>query len=270
MEKILKGLVVSFICFTSFTHAGNVDATNETVLVKQCRDSLLETFPNTEVEHIEEAPIPGICEISAGTNVLYFRPDGANGLLIAGAILDKTGRNYTEEKSQILVANKINTLPLDKSIKQGDGPVKVVIYTDVDCPFCRDLEKGLSQYHDLASKATIHTFLYPLSMHPKAEVKSRWVLCQQDKAQALKDVMNNGVLDDDTNNKLYPIQCTSSEVDQLLSAGVESGKSLGIKGTPSIFVNGAQVRGNAETVYAAINKELQESLTSGASEAKRK
>lgn len=260
MKKILQGCVVSVVFFSSFAAAA--PDKGKTDLVRQCRDSLLATFPETKVERIEDSPLPGICEVAAGTNVLYFRPNGANGLLIAGAIVDKTGRNYTEEKSQILLEDKINTLPLHRSIIRGEGPVTVVIYTDVDCPFCRGLEKDLSQYQDLAQKATIHTFLYPLSMHPKAKDKSRWVLCQPDKNKAFRDVIN-GALDDEGNKAFYPIECSSPEAETFLAAALDSGKSLGLTGTPSIFVNGTQIRGNAEIVYAAINRAFQKSLTSG-------
>lgn len=260
MKKKYFSILVSFLCLSPVASLANPDQGGKS-LEEKCEASLHATLPKSQADSIKKSPIPGVCEISSGANVMYFYPNGDNGLLLAGAIIDKTGRNFTSERSQSLLGQKINNLPLDKSIQHGKGPVQVVIFTDVDCPYCRALEKGLTKYTDIGEKATINTFLYPLNMHPKSEAKSRFILCQNDKFASLSDVMQRGVLDNDESIKSYPAECASAAVESLLATGKQAGANMGVKGTPTIYVNGVQIRGNADMVYEAINKAYQLKLT---------
>lgn len=53
-----------------------------------------------------------------------------------GALVDKEGLNLTQIRL-------VEELPLDKAIKIGTGPIKVVEVTDPDCPYCRKASQFL-------------------------------------------------------------------------------------------------------------------------------
>ena len=67
-------------------------------------------------------------------------------------------------------------LPLSDAIKvvKGNGERTIAIFSDVDCPYCKRLEKEELINVD---NITIYTFLYPLAIHPKARAKSEKIWC---------------------------------------------------------------------------------------------
>ena len=78
----------------------------------------------------------------------------------------KTKIDLTELRLEELTRINFNDLPLTDAIKvvKGNGKRKIAIFSDVDCPYCKRLEKKeLSNVDNI----TIYTFLYPLEIHPK-------------------------------------------------------------------------------------------------------
>ncbi|MGD0585645.1 MAG: disulfide isomerase DsbC N-terminal domain-containing protein, partial [Oryzomonas sp.] len=107
-----------------------------------------------KVDAVRQSPVKGLCEIQAGTNILYFAP--AENLIVSGNIFDFTGRNYTKEKMETLtnesLGKTLSKLPLDKAITVGKGPVQVIEITDPDCPFCRRASAWLDGRSDVTRK----------------------------------------------------------------------------------------------------------------------
>jgi thiol:disulfide interchange protein DsbC len=130
--------------------------------------------------------------------------------------------------------NKINVsaLPLSDAIKtvKGDGSRTLYVFSDPDCPFCKQLEKELTRLDNV----TIYTFLYPLvGLHPDAKRKAETIWCAKDRAKAWDDFMATGKLPDDVNKCDNPVE-----------RNIRLGGSLGLNGTPTIiFGNGMIVPG---------------------------
>lgn len=61
--------------------------------------------------------------------------------------------------------------------KFGNGPAEYFVFTDPECPYCKQLDETL--YTDaVKEKMTIYTFFYPLSFHLAANSMSKAILSQ--------------------------------------------------------------------------------------------
>ena len=130
--------------------------------------------------------------------------------------------------------NKIDfsTLPLDMAIKEvrGNGKLKVAVFSDPDCPFCKRLEHEFAKMTDI----TIYNFMMPIaSLHPDAQRKAELIWCQPDRTAAWTQWMRQG--------KTPP---AAPACDNPVAETVSLGEQLGFNGTPTlIFPNGRSQSG---------------------------
>jgi thiol:disulfide interchange protein DsbC len=203
-------------------------------------DQFSKMMPNTTIDGFGPTPIPGLFEVTAGDQIFYFSPTGH---LVFGEIWTSDGRSLTGERREQAVAEKLKRLPLQKALTIGNGPHQIIEFTDPDCPFCRKLDEFLADRSDV----TRHVFLYPLEgLHPKAAAKARFVLCSEDQEKALKDVYS-GKWD---NADLPPLADSCQET--LLDEHLQLGGMLGVRGTPSIWVDGIRIKGADLAAIAAL------------------
>jgi thiol:disulfide interchange protein DsbC len=216
-------------------------------------DSFKHDFPNVKFMKVLESGIEGLYEVIMGANIVYYAP--AAHKVIAGDVFDTSGLNVTAEKRQILrtlqeaeTAKLIDTLPLDKAIKIGNGKNIVVEFTDIDCPYCRKVEEFFKNREDI----TRYVFLLPLDhIHPMSAAKSREVLCAKDPAKVYETAMGGGF------DKAELKGCGSREkdIDEVLSQHKAAAGTMGVEATPVMWVNRQQVTG-------ADTKKIDEYLTS--------
>ena len=238
MKKSVSAALILML-FTSLAYGEDT--------ASRCREAFVKDFPGTRVSEIVRSPVPGLCEVHAGTNVLYYAPPASSsgkGHLVVGAIYTPTGENLTQKTRDGLVAKAVASLPLDKAIRIGSGPVRVVEFTDPDCPFCRRLEKFFDDQPEIARKITRYVFLTPIKkLHPKAEAKARWILSQKDRAKALGSVMLEASLD----RKDFRVPAGSEDS---LKVFQQAARQMGIRGTPIVVVGDTVVRGLRPRVIA--------------------
>lgn len=198
------------------------------------KKSIEGVYPTLKVQKITKTPFNGLYEVFLGEEIIYT--DEKFSFLIAeGRVIDvKTRRNLTGERMEELTKVDFNSLPLNQAIKvvKGNGSRKLVVFSDPDCPFCKQLEQqGLVGLNDV----TIYTFMYPLpELHPDAANKSKAIWCASDRTRAWQDWMLNGQLP-----KAAAANCNTP-----VEETMELGKKLGVRGTPLlIFVDGKRVSG---------------------------
>jgi len=214
---------------------------SSSVKVVTATDSFKHDFPNVKFTRVLESGIDGLYEVIMGTNIVYYAPGAKK--VISGNMFDTSGLNITAEKRQILVtlqeaenAKFIDTLPLDKAIKIGSGKNIVVEFTDIDCPYCRKVEEFFKHRGDI----TRYVFLLPLdNIHPQSAAKSREVLCARDPAKAYETAMAGGF------DKAELKGCGSRvmEIDEVLSRYKTAASTMGVEGTPVMWINKKQVTG---------------------------
>ncbi len=175
---------------------------------------------NAPVSEVYTTPVPGLFEIQVAGQVYYTDRTGSH--IINGHIFDTRSRqDITAERLAFLSRIDWSVLPLDKAIVSGpeDG-LKMAVFTDPDCPYCKQLEQQLAQIDGLR----IYTFLFPLTqLHPDAYAKSESIWCAKDQHQAMIDTMIAG--------KVLPkATCKTplADIQQLA-------RKLNVQGTPSIF-----------------------------------
>ncbi len=112
--------------------------------------------------------------------------------VFTGDVIDLKNRsNLTQARLNQLQAMKWESLPLNNALKtvKGNGARKLVVFSDVDCPYCRKFEAELAKVDNI----TVYTFLYPIEgLHPKAVQTSKQIWCAPDRNKAWDDYITGG------------------------------------------------------------------------------
>ncbi|MDD2736689.1 MAG: DsbC family protein [Desulfuromonadaceae bacterium] len=216
------GLLLSIVTAAGFSMA-NDDLKTE-------KDNLMKSFPNLTLDGFRESPLKGLYEITAGEQVFYFSPEG---YLFFGEIWTKDGKNLTAEMREKVAADRIKDLPLDKALKIGTGPKKVIEFTDPDCPYCRKVDSFLAKRTDV----TRYVYFVPLrKIHPDAEKKARYILSHADRQKAFHEVFG-GRFDGKPIPVADGVQQSQLEEMEKIASGI------GVRGTPALWIEGAHVNG---------------------------
>ena len=210
-------------------------------------------YPKFKVESIVKTPYAGLYEVFMGGQIVYT-DEKLSFIIAEGRLVDpKSKKDITTERMEELTKIDFANLPIEQAIKvvKGNGSRKLVIFSDVDCPYCKQLErKELVNITDV----TIYTFLYPIDqLHPDAANKSRSIWCATNRVKA----WNDWILKDQ-------LPATTGKCEVPLEKVGELARKFGITGTPAlIFSDGKRVPGAVP--YKEIEKFLQAaSLKSGA------
>jgi thiol:disulfide interchange protein DsbC len=159
--------------------------------------TLKERYPATPFTRVQNTPVPGLYEVVFGNNIAYAADDGRHFLF--GHLFDlQTQRDLTAANAPTTTTPPsaatpvaFAALPLADAIKtvRGDGRRELAVFSDPDCPYCRELEIQLATLDD----ATVYTFLLPLAtLHPRATGKAIAVWCAADRARAWRALMFEG------------------------------------------------------------------------------
>lgn len=186
------------------------------------------SLPGMHVDAVSPTPVKGVYEVLAGSNVFYF---AEGGYVFFGELWDNKGHSLTAGALNIAMKKKLETLPLEKALKIGTGPKKVIEFTDPDCPYCREVDKYLSQRTDI----TRYIFFFPLPFHKNAPAKASHILCSENKTGAHRDVFT-GLLD-----SAVPVDCEAGRA--TLAEHAAQAKKMGVRGTPSLWIEGEFVSG---------------------------
>lgn len=199
----------------------------------ELRRKLVEKMPALTIGEIRKLPYADLYEIQAnGVNVFYT--DAGGEVALFGSLMDlQTQTNLSEKRKQELMVVDFSALPLDKAIVtvKGSGLRKLAVFSDPDCPYCKQLEQELKGVTDV----TIYTFLYPIAeLHPDAPRKARLVWCATDRTQAWDQLMLEG----------REPAMAGSDCEAPLGAVADVAKKYWILGTPGmIFSSGKLVPG---------------------------
>ncbi|MFP5380711.1 MAG: DsbC family protein [Gammaproteobacteria bacterium] len=200
---------------------------NESVI----RKAITEQFPQARIESVQKTPYSGLFEVYLDGQLLYA--DAKGQYIITGDVIDLKNRtNLTQERLNRLQAVKWDSLPLNNALKtvKGKGERKLVVFSDVDCPFCRKFEAELAKVDNI----TVYTFLYPIEgLHPKAVQTSKQIWCAPDRNKAWDDYITRGAVPANDGKCANPVEAT-----------IALGNKLKVGGTPTlVFANGVRVPG---------------------------
>jgi len=164
-----------------------------------------------------------------------------------------------------------------------DAKVKMIEFSDFQCPFCRTfwkdtLGKIKSEYID-TGKVALYYRHYPLSFHPMAQSSAEAAECANeqekfwefhDKMYEEQDKKGQGTIDytnEDLKTWAGSIGVNSTQFSECLDSGKykekvakdqSEGTTAGVNGTPGFFINGTSLVGAQpfESFKTAIEAEL--------------
>ncbi|OIR04590.1 putative thiol:disulfide interchange protein DsbC precursor [mine drainage metagenome] len=181
-------------------------------------------YPKFKVESVTKSGYAGLYEVFMGGQIIYT-DEKASFLIAEGHLVDiKTKKDITGERMEELTKVDFASLPLAQAIKvvKGNGSRKLVVFSDVDCPYCKRLEQNeLTNITDV----TIYTFLYPIaSLHPDAANKSKLIWCASNRTKAWQDWILNNQLPKTTGTCDVPLEKVG-----------ELARKIGVTSTPTLF-----------------------------------
>lgn len=218
--------------------------------------TLAKSLPGTKVSGVDctAAAAPrGLCEFVAGRNVFYATPDGR--FVVIGHVLDLRKKvDLTERRAHEVAAvataeDQISgrvalagadrpagpggparaqppqvlkvDLPLENAVVHNPGgPLKMTVFTDFNCHFCRQLFEGLK------GNKEIEVTEYPIAfLTPDSATKARAVLCAADR-QAASEALYAG--------RVLTSAGDCAEGARRLQQNLDYAQAHGISGTPMI------------------------------------
>jgi thiol:disulfide interchange protein DsbC len=214
----VKNSLISFILIFSVS----VSASQENI-----RESLKNILPDgTVIELIEPSPIPGIYAVYYGDlQPIYVTQDGS--FFIYGDIY-KININSISNITEKSVAERrkliLQNIPSEEliSFKSSNEQFSVIVFTDVDCGYCRKLHNQIDEYNSLG--ISINYAAFPRSgLGTSAFTKMVGAWCSDNPKDSMTKLKNNLTLD------------ISFCENQPVSKQYIIGKKLGVDGTPAIF-----------------------------------
>lgn len=222
------------------------------------KDKVQKEFPNTPITSADCDKGPAnLCEVVAGSNVFYVTRDAK--FAFVGAVLDLENKvDVTDVRLRELAAvgqaeARIRgaapaapggpgapgvqpasapaapadspiirvTLPKANAVVHNPGaPLKMTIFTDLNCGFCKRLHDDLKNVRD------IEVTEYPIAfMGPDSPEKAKLALCAKDRVAGIDAIYSGGEV-------VTSGDCAAAEA--AVAANVEFARQNGINGTPMI------------------------------------
>jgi len=195
------------------------------------RSSVESLNARSSLEAVRDAPVPGLKEVRADGQILYFTADGE--YLVVGDIYRVEDRmNLTEFARGRIRADVLATSDRDTHIRYGDADADQVVYvfTDTSCSFCQRWHAEVAELN--AAGVTVEYLAWPRGgarSQNLAQMEAAW--CDEDRAGAY-DALIAGR------------PTSSAECDSPVLDHYALGEKLGVQGTPAIYsADGRQLGG---------------------------
>ncbi len=223
------------------------------------------------------------------------RPTAVSSSALGQGVSDSPARPITDldalkgeeeiKKVRLMGERRTLTLPARTPISgSAKAPITVALFEDFQCPFCKRLSGNIEQlqekYPEQVKVAFLHFPMHsacndtgvPKDMHPYACGAARASVCAEEQGRfwPLHDALfrNNGRLKagdiqgyaEKTGLDMEAFEACLSHPRSLekIKADARYGSELGVKGTPTLFINGRQLSGAqpVEVLSAVVEAEL--------------
>lgn len=218
--SLLKRIAVVWFCLVSLAHGADD--------YPAVRKALSTVLPGGEPDRIVATPVPGLFEVTYGSQLLYISEDGR--YLIQGHILDVAARkDLTEARQGELRKAAIDKIGEDKMVVfAADKPKHTVtVFTDIDCGYCRKLHSEIKETNALG--ISVRYLFFPRS-GPDTEsyYKAESVWCAEDRNQALTDAKNGK-------------DPARKSCDNPIDEHMKLVRDFGLQGTPAIVLEDGRI-----------------------------
>ena len=186
-------------------------------------------------------------------------------------ILTYRGLDIEQSRKSLVRQDSTFDIPVAGTPILGDAkaPVTVVLFTDLQCPYCAQMAPVLRELQSQSPKTLKVSFRhFPLvSIHDKAmgAHQALWAAGKQGKfweyfekiTPQFRNLTDSTLLSTARDLKLDPARFQadwhSNEALSAVTADMKLGEEVGVEGTPSLFLNGKPTRNPGE-IKAAVEK----------------
>jgi thiol:disulfide interchange protein DsbC len=212
-----------------FLAAFAVTATAQDDANKIATEALHKIAPNAKVQSVSQAPLAGFYSVVADGHSILISADGK--FLIEGHVVDlATKRDVMEDGLAGVRRAALAGIAADKKVTFAPPHPKhrVTVFTDVDCPYCRQFHKQIAEYNKLG--IAVDYVLYPLPMHKGADVKAVTVWCSKNRNDTFTSAMNGDAL---------PVKTCTNPIREIISIA----EANNITGTPAVLADDGTMLG---------------------------
>ena len=181
------------------------------------------------------------------------------------------------KKVSIIKISTVFDIEIGRSPVIGDknAPVRIVAFLDFQCPYCTSIYPVIEQLLDkYPTKVCLVIKHFPLRMHPFAEKAALAALAaaKQNKYREISSLYfkNFKNLNDQTikeyaqqtgiNMEAFDKEREDNALKTIIAEDLNLGKKLGIRGVPSVFINGRAFRGRSiDALSQQVEQELKKS-----------
>ncbi len=191
------------------------------------REAISEVFPEVEIDRIKPAPIPGLYEVMLGTDMVYMSEDGR--YILQGDLIDLGERvNLSERERAAARKQLLESIPASETIDfvPSNPEHTVYVFTDITCGYCRRFHQHMAELNSRG--VAVRYLAFPragIDSESFREMESVW--CAADPNTAITRAKQG--------DQVAPAQC-----DNPVQRQYELGQSLGVRGTPAIYLEGGQ------------------------------
>jgi thiol:disulfide interchange protein DsbC len=222
---------------------------------KAVRDAMHSLLPMTKIDDLVKSDLPGFYEVVVSGQVVYVSADGK--YLLQGNLYNVAQKkDLTAARVATMRTQALAKLPDEKKMIFAPEHPKhsVTVFTDVDCPYCRQFHKQIAEYNRQGIE--VKYVLFPLDIHPGADKKAVAVWCSPDRKAAYTAAMNGQDPGVGT--------CSNNPISETKAFAI----SLGISATPTVLAeDGTSVDLGKATTPAAFAAELDRLAAAAAAKA---
>ncbi|MET0091413.1 MAG: DsbC family protein [Candidatus Thiodiazotropha sp.] len=220
LSRVLTGGLISLLFLTGFAKAEEAPPAQE---AQNIRQGVANIIKDAEITSIQPSDVDGMYEVMMGPQLFYVTGDGR--YLFSGKLYDLVDRkDLTSPKVAQAKAQAIEAVGEDKMVVFAPEKTlhTITVFTDIDCGYCRKLHSEIESYNDLGIR--VRYMMYPRAgVGSESYDKAVSVFCADDPKAAMTQAKAGEEI---------PKKACDNPVKQ----HYELGKSLGVNGTPAIFL----------------------------------
>jgi thiol:disulfide interchange protein DsbC len=191
--------------------------------IQKVREGIGKILKKGSISSVEPSKADGLYEVMVGPELYYVSADGR--FLLSGNMYDIESReDLTTPKVSRAKAEAIEAVGEENMVVFAPENTEhtVTIFTDIDCGYCQKLHNEIKDYNELG--ISVRYMMFPRAgVGSEAYDKAVTVLCSDDR--------NDAMTRSKAGEKLAKKEC-DNPVDQHYALG----KTLGVKGTPAVFL----------------------------------
>lgn len=229
IKRLTAYLAATILCCIFNPAVVKADADSSYIKAKIKIEKII---PEVQVDSITNSEIDGLLQVNSGSEVFYISKD--SNYLVYGELIDlnkpKESWHVTENHRKIGRLKLIGSIDKKSMIifSPKNKKATVTVFTDIDCSFCRRMQKDMGKLNDLGIE--IRYIAFPRT-GPKSESykKAVNVWCSEDKNKSMSLAKQGGAVAE--------ASC-SNPVNDHFRLGIK----MGITGTPTlIFEDGTML-----------------------------